>query len=223
MFRRRDVAILTQTDILAKREEMKMRKLSIATLAVAMLAVAGPASAETPVTACRASVVRVGGEGPLAALGTREPLVANPPYIPCAEGSTPVRSLSIPFGAGRITAEVVHASTDAKPVIAASASLSNVVITHPMTGAPWVGASLIASTATCNPETGEIDGSRDVVGLQVLGVPVSVPPAGIVNLGDVIVTADDPDAGGANSIDARAISIEGTFGEIVLANSQAAC
>jgi hypothetical protein len=139
--------------------------------------------------------------------------------------------MTVPVGSGRITAEAANASTDVKPAVSASASVARVAIHHPTTGALLVTARVLTSEATCGTSF-DFSASTDVVGLEVLGVPVNIPDGyfgvvvpglGMLELNSVVITPNDPDVGEATSLVARALELRGSFGEIVIAESKAAC
>lgn len=155
----------------------------VALLAAAVvLPGAEPAQAAGSTMSCRASAIRITGEGPLAFLGTVEPVVANRRYDPCRDDEASVVDLTLPGGLG--SARVLTAETETDMHESTShAEVADLVLTVP--GLPTIEAELLQASCrvSCMDEQGNqvpaeqrLSSDSEVVNLRIGGSTIDVPP-----------------------------------------------
>jgi len=169
-----------------------LRRFAIVTLAFAGLMATilpKPAAAEgTTAISCRASAIRITGAGPLAFLGTIEPVVSNSTGTVCAndfDGFGAPLVLPSALGAiGAVLTLTTYTQTASLHEGGALADGLNVLLTVPG-GLPIIGVQELFArvTVTCHidgtrPAGNRIVGTSTVLGLSINAVPVVVPLLG---------------------------------------------
>jgi hypothetical protein len=188
----------------AQRDHATLSRFAVPIAFLVLLATAVPTLAQDAGFTCRARVVRVAGEGPLAEVFI-EPFVANGSENPCVAESTGLIDEDLPAGLGH--AAIVFASTDVSEGGAASeAGVVDLRLLGPA-GSPLEGHFLEVSVLTsnaavaCSDGAPEFSGSSQVVGLSIDGQEIVVPegnahtdislgPLGTLHLNEQTETAD---------------------------------
>jgi hypothetical protein len=205
-----------------------------ALLLVAMFA-SVPATAADQFS-CRASLVRVSGEGPLADVSV-EPVVANDQGDPCvAEAKGILDALGVadapaPFGGdtyelpgelGMIQILYAETATQAGSSASARSGVAQVLLTVP--GAPPVAAEVLTSraSATCEGGTPTFDSSSQVLGLKIGDdAPVDVSEhQHVIDLGEVVLHVNEKTTT-PTSVTQQALFLDTPLVDVVIAESVA--
>lgn len=218
------------------RRKLRFLAISLGGAVLAGGVVPAPSFAQNNFT-CEASVVRVSGEGPLAALQI-EPFVANPQNDPCRDASAGlIPNLLLPGNLG--SASVLFARTDdpgcspsttpCQPGDAATADSGVLLITLTVPGLPPIHAQVLTSHAEARCEgTGPpaLSGNSRVVALTVgtttidpvttahqhVTIPVPAP------VGPIVVHINHQETT-PTSITQRAVFIETGLADVVIAEA----
>lgn len=172
---------------------------------------------------CRASVVRVTTEGPLAGINF-EPIVANPQEDPCVADEAGIGTVTLPAGLGEVSVLVAETQTTPGQNASSSARVTDVLLTVP--GAPVITAEVLTAEAgaVCPPP--HLSGGSTVVGLSIGGQDVDVPaghvdislgPAGTLHLNESTTTRGP----GSGMTVRQALFLDTTLVDIVLAEAVA--
>lgn len=184
---------------------------------------AGPTTAATRVTTCRASVARVQGKGALAGVFVEPVVVASTAGQKCTAMSKQLTNLTVPLGVGSVrigrgTATVTGTGNHATSTV----EVTNVVIHGP--GLPTITASLLRATASergCLAKP-QFSASSQVLGLTVGGAPVNVGntpttlslgPLGTLYLNRTLTSP--------TGLTQRAFELDTVLANVVLAEAQA--
>lgn len=192
----------------------------------ALIAQALPAQAHvTGRFTCRASVVRVVGEGPLAGLAF-EPIVANAQNDPCVAEEAGIGRITLPADLGEVSVLFAQTETTRGQNASSRAGVADVVITVP--GAPVITVEVLTAEAAATCPGPEFSGGSTVVGLTIGGVAVEVPaghtdislgPVGTLHLNEsTTTTTEDPAAG---RTERQALFLDTNLVDIVIAEAVA--
>ena len=199
-----------------------MRRLLIPLIgATTLLAPVGEAAAQDNTFTCRASLVRVVGEGPLAPLGTIEPVVANEQNNPCTtENAGLLNNLELPADLGVVSLLYARTNNQSGQRGTAAAGVADVLLTVPNLPVIRVEVLTAEAAATCtNGQPGFTSRSR-VVGLNIGGTDIAIPPGhtdiplgplGMLHLNETIT--------GDNSITQRALWLDTTVADVIIAEA----
>ncbi len=174
---------------------------------------------------CRASVVRIEGQGLLSFLGTIEPFVANEQDVPCEDDQAGILGLGtfIPIAGGGVGLTLLDAETfEGGP--AAFSSVLLVTIFAPFTGDFLVGAAVLTSGAFASCPDGDFFAGSEVVFVQTaLTPPVAVTNPTQIALGPLGTLYLNRTINEPNQITQQALFLDTPVVDITIAESQVDC
>lgn len=205
----------------------KLRSLSVLGVAAALLiSGAAPSQAAAGTSTCRASVLRVQGQGLLPGLFSEPVVVQNQAGQPCTPLSDELLSFTLPVGLGSL--QVGPASTSVFGTASHPTATTTVAgPTLTLLGLPAISATVLQSTATAGvckgqPKSPKLSSSSLVAGLTIGGVPVNIGTAPTtINLGVATLYLNRKIVG-PTSVTQRAFELDvPLLADIVLAEAQA--